>query len=211
MLQRGMYLLQEGPQLAAPTTVLVLRSASHDDTPGSPPMRCPSPAPAQAPHPKCPCSTLRLARAARLLTRQKGISRGGWGRKRHRLDARRCLGGQALSTRRGRMPAASTAPTRGGPCAGPGTRLAALHPARGVMPPADPCLPGAATSKNTTLPAPATSHQASKRARGREPRRGLGGHPPHPAQGSCPRERERPACLVAKGRVQGQAGPCRRG
>lgn len=115
VLQKGMYLPEEGPLLAAPTTGLVLGSMSHDYTPVSPPMQCPSPCPSPVPHPKCPCSTLRLARAAQLLTRQKGISMGGWGRKRHRLDARLCLGGQALSTRRGHMPATSTAPTHGRP------------------------------------------------------------------------------------------------
>lgn len=67
------------------------------------------PRPQPTSHPDCPCSTLHLARAARLLTRQKGIATGGWGRKRHRLDARRCLGGQALSTRAGTHASATTA------------------------------------------------------------------------------------------------------
>lgn len=100
--------LGEGPLLAVPATVLVLGSRSHDYTPVPPPMQCPPPTRAQVP-PKVPLLYSTLARAAQLLTRQKGIATGGWGRKRHRLDARLCLGGQALSTRRGPMPAPTAA------------------------------------------------------------------------------------------------------
>lgn len=101
-------LLEEGPLLAVPAMVLVLGSMSHDYTPVPPPMPCPPPTQAQVP-PKVPLLYSTLARAAQLLTRQKGIATGGWGRKRHRLDARLSLGGQALSTRRGHMPAATAA------------------------------------------------------------------------------------------------------
>ena len=62
----------------------------------------PHPRPPPTAPPRLPPALLYAwPRAAQLLTRQKGIAMGGWGRKRHRLDARLCLGGRALSIRAG--------------------------------------------------------------------------------------------------------------
>lgn len=168
--------------------MLVLGPMSHDYTPARPQPNAP---PQPRSHPDCPCSTLRLARAARLLTRQKGIATGGWGRKRHRLDARLCLGGQALSTRAGphacnyccqlALPPPTVAPA-------PALASVSLpfSPPRAHAPSLT-CLPGAATSQSPAPPAPATSHQASEQARAGEPRRGWRPHPPCPARGRRPR------------------------
>lgn len=157
------------PQHGASPRVPVPRL--HPSAPLNPVPPTPSPGPTHT----APALLYTWPRAARLLTRQKGIATGGWGRKRHRLDARLCLGGQALSTRAGmhacNLLPTSTAPAHSGPGTGPGICLSAL-PAGGLAPPASTSLLDAATSKSPAPPAPATSHQASEQARDWEPGRG---------------------------------------
>lgn len=142
----------------------------HDDTPELRPTQFPFSQPMA--HPDCPCSILCLAPAAQLLTRQKGIATGGWGRKRDKLDARLCLGVCPID--QGGLHAYSYCcrlarpPTHSHTSTGPGICLSARVPTRGLMPPFSACLAawlpawGHHQQDPRALPAPATSHQASR-------------------------------------------------
>lgn len=171
-------------------------SAGNEDQKGPAPTQFPCSQPPA--HPDCPCSSLRLAPAAQLLTRQKGIATGGWGRKRDRLDARLQLGSWVLSTRAGCVPTATadnySAPTRRHTSTGPGICLSAHFPTRGFMPPSSACLPGATVSKSptATAPPPATRLLEQSESWGA---RWASGHTSHALFGKLPRGKEGAASL----------------
>lgn len=140
---------------------------------------------------------------------------GGWGRKRHRLDARLCLGGQALSTRAGphacnyccqlALPPPTVTPA---PALASVSLPFSLLEGSCPQPPPTCLVPPPARAQHCQ-PLPPATKLLSKQGLG-----SLGeasGHISHALLGGDARGEGRACLRGLKDRVQGWAGPCRGG
>lgn len=135
--QKGPFPLDEGPLLAAPSSVPVLGSASHDYTPVPPPTQRPPP-PAQVP-PRLPLLYSTLGPGSAVTYTAERYSYGRMGQKETQVRCPPMPGGTGPLDQGGDaclqlLLPTSTAPPNGRPSAGPGICLSALFPARGLMP-----------------------------------------------------------------------------
>lgn len=147
----------QGPLLAAPTTVLVPGSMSHDYTPGPPPMQCPPPTPSPGPTQSAPALLYACPGSAVTYTAER-YSYGRMGQKETEVRCPPMPGGTGPLDQAGPHACCLALPP---PMVAPALALAAVSL---LLPPEDSslaytCLSGAATSKSPALPAPATSHQ----------------------------------------------------